>query len=47
MKKLLRGGVRLLSVAPLVYTESEIEDRIAMKDFFVEEVLEKGELLYG
>ena len=47
VKKLLRGRFPLVSVSPLVYTEKEIEDRIAMRDFFVEEILERGELLYG
>ena len=47
VKKLLRGRVLRLSVSPLVYTEEEIEDRIAMRDFFVKEILERGELLYG
>ena len=47
VKKLLRDNSRILPVSPLVYTETEIEERIAIKDFFVEEILEKGEVLYG
>ena len=47
VKKLLRGLRPLMAVAPLVYTEREIAARIAMRDFFVEEVLERGEMLYG
>ncbi len=47
VKRLVRDRVRRLSVSPLVYTEKEIENRIAMRDFFVEEILERGELLYG
>ena len=47
VKKLLRGRVPLLPVSPLVYTEKELEDRIAIKDFFIQEILERGELLYG
>ncbi len=35
------------ATVPVVYTEREIADRIAMRDFFVEEILERGELLYG
>lgn len=47
VKRLLRDNSRILPVSPLVYTEKEIEERIAIKDFFVEEILEKGEVLYG
>jgi len=47
VKKLLRGRSRSLPVSPLVYTEKEIEERIAIKDFFAKEILEKGEVLYG
>jgi hypothetical protein len=34
-------------VSPLVYTPQELEERTAIKDFFIEEILEKGEVLYG
>jgi len=47
VKRILRDRSRMLPVSPLVYTEKEIEERIAMKDFFVEEIFEKGEVLYG
>lgn len=47
VKKLLRGSACGPAVSPLVYTEDEVADRIAMRDFFVEEILERGELLYG
>ena len=47
VKKLLRDISRTVPVAPLVYTEKEIEQRIAIKDFFIEEILEKGDVLYG
>jgi len=47
VKRLLRDKNRMLPVSPLVYTEKEIEERIAVKDFFVEEIFEKGEVLYG
>ena len=47
VKKLLRGRGPLVAVSPLVYTEKELASRIAMKDFFIEEILERGELLYG
>lgn len=47
VKRILRDSSRTLPVSPLVYTEKEIEERMAIKDFFVEEILEKGEVLYG
>ncbi len=47
VKRLLRDISRTVPVAPLVYTEKEIEQRIAIKDFFIEEILEKGNVLYG
>src|SRR4030042_316297 len=47
VKRILRDKSRMLPISPLVYTEKEIEQRLALKDFFVEEILEKGELLYG
>ncbi|MCJ7832873.1 MAG: nucleotidyltransferase domain-containing protein [Deltaproteobacteria bacterium] len=47
VKRLLRDPNRLLSISPLVYTMQEINERLAIKDFFIQEVLEKGEVLYG
>ncbi|RJP60597.1 MAG: nucleotidyltransferase domain-containing protein [Deltaproteobacteria bacterium] len=47
VKRLLRDRNRKMSVSPLVYTSREIEDRLAIKDFFLQEVLEKGKVLYG
>jgi len=47
VKRLVRDRIQLVSVSPLVYTEKEIEDRLSMRDFFVEEILERGQLLYG
>lgn len=47
VKKLLRDLNEPVPVSPLVYTEEEIEARTAMKDFFLEDIFEKGELLYG
>lgn len=35
-----------MPVELLVYTPKEIEERLKMNDFFVKEVLEKGEVLY-
>lgn len=47
VKRLLRNVSQTLPVTPLVYTEKEIEARAAIKDFFIQEILEKGEVLYG
>ena len=47
VKRLLRDISRILPVSPLIYTEKEIEQRLAIKDFFIEEIFEKGEVLYG
>jgi predicted nucleotidyltransferase len=47
VKRLLRKTSGNLPVSPLVYTEKEIEERVAIKDFFLEEILETGEVLYG
>ena len=47
VKRLVRDRNRKASVSPLVYTREEIEDRLAIKDFFIQEVMEKGEVLYG
>lgn len=35
-----------MPVELLVYTPEEIKERLKMNDFFVKEVLEKGEILY-
>ena len=47
VKRLLRDRSRTVSVSPLVYTSHELEARLALKDFFIQEVLEKGKILYG
>ena len=47
VKRLLRDRNRKTSVSPLVYTADEVKDRLAMKDFFIQEVMENGEVLYG
>lgn len=47
VKRLLRDNSRTIPITPLVYTKKEIEERIAIKDFFVKEIFEKGEVLYG
>ena len=47
VKRLLRDPDRNIAVSPLVYTEREIEERRAIRDFFLEEIFEKGKVLYG
>jgi uncharacterized protein len=47
VKRLIRDPNRAVPVSPLVYTEHEIEERRAIKDFFLEEIFEKGMVLYG
>ena len=47
VKRLLRDISRTVPVSPLVYTEEEIQERLAIKDFFIEEIFEKGDVLYG
>lgn len=38
---------RRVSVSPLIYTPKELEERLSLGDDFVEEVLNKGEVLYA
>lgn len=47
VKRIVRDTTRILPVAPFVYTEEEIKERVAIKDFFIEEIFEKGEVVYG
>ena len=47
VKRLLRGISQNVPITPLIYTEKELEERKAIKDFFIGEILEKGESLYG
>ena len=47
VKRLIYEPGRRISISPLVYTPNEIEERLALGDDFVEEVLTKGEVLYA
>jgi predicted nucleotidyltransferase len=47
VKRLLRNRGREAPVSPLVYTPKELSDRMEKKDFFIQEILEKGRVLYG
>jgi uncharacterized protein len=47
VKRLLRDRSREAAVSPLVYTPEELADRIDIEDFFIQEIIEKGKVLYG
>jgi predicted nucleotidyltransferase len=47
VRRILREFIFEISISPLVYTEEELNQRKKMKDFFIEEILKKGEVLYG
>jgi len=44
--RITRDLHRRIPFEPLVYTSSEIEDRLEKKDLFIREILEKGKVLY-
>lgn len=46
VKKILRSLKSMFPISPLIYTEKEIKERMAIKDFFLQEILEKGKVLY-
>ena len=47
VKRLLRDPYGAVPVSPFVYTPQELEQRRAIKDFFIQEILETGKVLYG
>lgn len=47
LKKILRNVVKKIPISPLVYNPKEIEERLAIKDFFIKEILENGKVIYG
>jgi predicted nucleotidyltransferase len=47
IKKILRETSKKVPISPLVYTEKEIAERESIKDFFLEEILRRGVVLYG
>ena len=46
VKRILRGVSPFLPVSPFVYTEREIRQRQSVNDFFIEEILTNGKVLY-
>ena len=47
VQRLLRHPYAGVPVSPFVYTPQELEHRQAIKDFFIQEILERGKVLYG
>jgi len=47
VKRLIYEPGRRISISPLVYTPKEVQERLALGDGFVEEVLTRGEVLYA
>jgi predicted nucleotidyltransferase len=47
VQRILTGTHRSLPVETLVLTPQEVENRLAVGDQFIEEVFEKGEILYA
>ena len=46
LKKLTRDPDRGIPFSPLVFTPKELKYRLSLGDSFIEEILEKGEVLY-
>lgn len=38
---------RPISIQPVIYTPKEVEERLSIRDGFIEEILAKGEVLYA
>lgn len=43
----LRGMSRNYSLDPIVYTPQEIDERLALGDYFIKEVFKEGKVVYG
>ena len=43
----LRGMDRNFPLDPIVYTPDEIDERLALGDYFIKEVLKEGKVVYG
>lgn len=46
VRKLVYDPKRTIAFSPLVYTPEEIEQRLSLGDDFINEILQKGEILY-
>ncbi len=47
VKRLIYDPARRISVSPLVYTPDEVAQRLAIGDQFIEEVINRGDVLYA
>lgn len=46
VKKIIYSPVRKVPVSPLVYTPTELEERLRIGDDFIKEIIKKGVVLY-
>ncbi len=46
VRKILRD-IQGVSIQPVVFTKAELNNRLKIKDDFILEIMEKGEVLYG
>ncbi|MEK9148686.1 MAG: nucleotidyltransferase domain-containing protein [Candidatus Desantisbacteria bacterium] len=46
VRKILRD-IQGVSIQPVVFTRAELNSRLKIKDDFILEIMEKGEVLYG
>lgn len=46
VRKILRD-IRNISIQPIIFTNNELNTRLRIKDDFILEIMEKGEVLYG
>ena len=47
LRRLLMTPDVMISITPFVYTEKELDERLQIKDYFIQEILKKGVVLYG
>lgn len=46
VKKIIYNPERKISVSPLIYSPTELNQRLEMGDDFIKEILNKGKILY-
>ena len=46
VREIIYDQKRRIPVSPLVFTEDEIEKCLSVNDYFIEEIIKKGEVLY-
>jgi uncharacterized protein len=47
VKKILREKSHDVPISPVVLNEKELRERLMLKDFFIDEILTRGTMLYG